>query len=139
MSSWWADITDSASAKGAALNGVVAAAIFSTFTTIAAIVSMSLGHSVMGIDAAGLVDAALFGVVAWRIYRMSRPWAVVGLCLYLFEIGFKLFHGGLQSGGVFVALFMTTAFVNGIRGVFKFHEYAKASPLPSSTESIPAI
>ncbi len=46
----------------------------------------------MGLSASALFDAALFGIVAWRVWNGSRAWAVTGLVLYVFEIGWNLEH-----------------------------------------------
>ncbi len=139
MSSYLPDITDSASAKEVASYGVGAALFVTTTTTIVAVLSKYLGHPVLGIDIWALLDALLFGVAAWRIHRMSRSWAVVGLVLYLFEIGERLVHGRIQIGlSLIVMLGITLYFINGIRGVFAFHRYDKAIVSPSPSESASA-
>ena len=62
------------------------AGVVAGLTTLLAAVSIFGGISVMGIRAWSLVDAALFGVVAWRIWCGSRVFAVVGLSLYGLEV-----------------------------------------------------
>jgi hypothetical protein len=55
-------------------------------TTLLAIVSIAGGVRFMGIGPWSLVDAALFAVVAWRIWCGSRWFAVAGLSLYSLEV-----------------------------------------------------
>jgi hypothetical protein len=64
--------------------------------------------------------AALFGLVAWRVWNGSRPWAVAGLTLYLFEIGWNLAH---HHGFGILTVIIVLGLVNGVRGTFALHKY----------------
>jgi hypothetical protein len=59
-------------------------------TTCVAVWAMYKGQPVLGIDGWSLLQAGLLVVIAWRIWRLSYPWTVVGIVLALFEIGWKL-------------------------------------------------
>ena len=64
--SYWATITDTKTASDAAMQGVGASLFVAAATGLMATPSIVLKHPVLGIDGLGLVDAGLFGVVAWR-------------------------------------------------------------------------
>ena len=81
---------------------------------------MATGSVLMGIGPSALVDAALFGIVAWRVWNGSRPWAVAGLALYLFEVGWNLTH---HHGVGILTVIVVLALANGVRGTFALHNY----------------
>jgi len=138
MSSYWPDIADTKTARDAALQGFGAAAFIASVTTIMSVASLIVHHPVFGIDGYGLIDAALFGVVAWRVYRMSRAWAVVGLVLYSTEITFKLVHGDFRNAGVVLTFFMFVGFIGGVRGTFAARAY-QSNPLKETTEAVRTV
>jgi len=75
----------------------------------------------MGIGPLSLVDAALFGVVAWRIWCGSRAFAVAGLSLYSLEV---LYAVGTRPPGVGVlTVIIMLALINGVRGTFGLHKF----------------
>ena len=70
-----------------------------------------------------LVDAFLFIVIGWGIYKMNRFASVAGLVLYFIEridmwskYGFKL-HA--------IVIFFSLMFINSIRGTFSYHNFLK--------------
>jgi hypothetical protein len=123
--SYWATITDTKTATDAAMQGVGASVFVAAVTGLAATLSIVLKHSVLGIDGLGLVDSGLFGVVAWRTYSMSRPWAVVGLLLYVVELAVRIKNGFAPIASLVVAFVIISAFSNGVRGVFGFHRFGQ--------------
>ena len=44
-----------------------------------------LGMKIGNFDAWIIVDAGFFAIIGWRIYKLSRTWAVLGLILFLVE------------------------------------------------------
>jgi hypothetical protein len=121
MSNYWAEIKDRDTAKKAAMQGVGAATLVSVVTAI-----MAVGGW-MGAGPGALVDAALFGAVAFGIYRMSRAAAVCGLVLYLLERVYAMSQGS-GGGGIMMAIFLTMAFVQSIRGTYAYHGLKAALP-----------
>ena len=109
------------------MQGVGASLFVAAATGLMATLSIVLKHPVLGIDGLGLVDAGLFGVVAWRTYRMSRPWAVVGLLLYVVELAIRIKNGFAPIASLVVALVIISAFSNGVRGVFGFHRFGQVN------------
>ncbi len=102
-------------------------------TGLAATLSIIYHKPFLGIDGGALVDAALFALVSWRIYKMSRPWAIVGLLLYLAEVAWRIAKhvgssdAGFSAGFTPVALVFVLAFVNAVRGTFAFHRFSKVA------------
>jgi hypothetical protein len=121
----WSKITDAKTARDAAMQGVGACVFVAAVTGLMAILSIVLKHPVLGIDGLGLVDAGLFGVIAWRTYRMSRPWALIGLLLYVVEAAIRVKNGFVSIGGLVVAFVIISGFSNGVRGVFGFHRFGQ--------------
>lgn len=126
-SSYWPAITDGKTARDATMQGVGAAVFVASVTGLISILSIVLKHPVLGIDALGLVDAGLFAVIAWRIFRMSRSWALVGLLLYVGEAATRVKNGFVSIPGLFVVFILIAGFSNGVGGVFGFHRFEKSA------------
>jgi hypothetical protein len=120
-SGWWPSVADQEGAKSAAWQGVVAACFVAVVTTLFSVLAMFGFQIVPGFSPTALVDAGLSAIVAWRIYRMSRAWAVVGLLLYVAERAYA-FHvrGVKEAAGIFVGVAILLGFVNGVRGNFAY-------------------
>lgn len=75
----------------------------------------------MGIRAWSLLDAALFGVVAWRIWCGSRAFAIAGLSLY----GLEVLYGIVTHppGVGILTIIIMLALINGVRGTFGLHKF----------------
>jgi hypothetical protein len=121
----WPKIEDAKTARDAALQGAGVGLFVAAVTGVAASLSILYDKPVLGIDGWALIDAALFAVVSWRVYKMSRPWAVLGLLLYLTEVGLRIAEAGFNRGYSPVALVFALAFVNAVRGTFAFHRFGK--------------
>lgn len=135
MANWaWPEIMDEESALDASHKAGGWAGFIGAFTALLATISLVTGTTLMGIEGGALFDAALFGIVAWRVWNGSRPWAVAGLTLYLFEIGWNLTHHG---GFGILTVIVVLALVNGVRGTFALHNYRaeKAKMMESQPNS----
>src|SRR6202044_2986565 len=86
MAWYWPQINDSKTAQDAALGGVAASLLIAAITSVAATLSIAYHKPILGLDGWSLLDAVIFAVAGWRIYRMSRIWAVVGLLMYSLEV-----------------------------------------------------
>lgn len=97
------------------LYGFWAAILVSAMTTLAAFFTQNYGS---------LFDAAIFAVIAWGLYELSRVAAVAGLFFYLVN---KIIL--LQMGALFgpVSIFMMLMFVHGVRGTFGYHYFRQQS------------
>ena len=125
---WWPSVTDKEEAKRTAQQGAGAAVFVTAVTTLLAVLAIfgvQIGARILpGFSALSLIDAGLFAIVAWRIYRMSRAWAVVGLLLYVVERVYAVSVRG-STAGIVVGVVLLLGFVNGVRGTFAYHHLEK--------------
>jgi len=125
---WWPDVETLQGAKSASRMGVWAAGFVAVVTGLVATVARFTGNAIMGIDAWAFVDAGIFALVAFGIYKMSRFAAVGGLCLYLLE-RIYMFTINPAPGGLVIGVLITLAFLGAVRGTFAYHKLANA-PVP---------
>jgi len=118
----WPTIADVTSARKAGLHGVFAATGVASFTFVFVLLSLVNVKIIPGLDLWALIDAAIFGVLAFYINRMSRTAAITALSLFFYEILYMSITIG--KGPSIVALFFVLAFVNGIRGTFAYHKFS---------------
>jgi hypothetical protein len=102
-------IDTEASARKAALQGVIAAAIVATYALVTTVFALELENA---------VDCLLYAIVSWRIYKMSRPWALLGLFSVLAEAtSIATTTRAIWTVPLFV---LVIPFLNAIRGTFIF-------------------
>jgi hypothetical protein len=124
MANWaWPEIIDEDSARSAAHTAGGWAAAVAGLTTLLAIISIFSSVSLLGINAYSLVDAALFGVVAWRVWCGSRGWAIAGLALYGLEVVYAVVTH--PPGVGILTIIVLLALINGVRGTFALHKYTQ--------------
>ena len=80
MSRYWPEIKDASTAKDAVYGAVGISAFIAAITALLAILSLIYKKPILALDGLSLVDAGLFALVAWRIHKMSRTWAVLVKC-----------------------------------------------------------
>jgi len=114
---WWPEITDAETARRAALSGVAAATLCAVTTGAFAVLGL------FGVSRFSLLDAGLFTVIAWGIYRMSRAWAIAGLVIYVSEriVGLRIRPGVFSV----IAIIFIVLFIGGIRGTFAYHRFRR--------------
>lgn len=121
--SFWPIVDDLESAKKATRYGFWAS-ILCAVVTVATVILGYYGiqpHSMnnMSFDLFALFDAALFAVIAWGLYKMSRTAAVAGLSLYFIE---RIYMWSVYSLKIPVmAIIVSLLFVHSIRGTFAYH------------------
>jgi hypothetical protein len=120
---WWPPVTYREGAREAARLGAGAAAFVAGVTALFSVLAIFGAQIFTGFSPTSLVDAGLFAIVAWRTYRMSRSWAVVGLSLFIVERAYSIYaHGMTAMAGFVVGILLLLAFVNGVRGTFAYHK-----------------
>jgi hypothetical protein len=135
---YWPNMDSSENAIQAMHNGA-GAAVFTTLISAGfGAASLFLGHPVLGMDGWVLVDAAIFAVIAWRIYRLSLPWAITGLALFTLEKAFSLVNGQATSG-IVVAIIFWLFYLHAVRGGLYLRKARKAtaaepSPVRATTD-----
>ena len=82
-------LQDSQTAKNAAYAAVGANCGVCAFSGTA-FLSLIYAEPIFGLTPWSLADAGLFAVIAWKTYKMSRLWAVIGLVTYLGEVAYKI-------------------------------------------------
>jgi hypothetical protein len=80
-----------------------------------ALIAIATKEPFLGIDRWGLIDAGLFAVVAWRVFRFSFPWAVFGLLLESAGIFWRWYQNG-QIGNFVGPAIVVLALIAGVRG-----------------------
>jgi hypothetical protein len=138
MANWaWPEIVDEDSARDAVHMAGGWAGVVAGLTTLLAVISIFGGVSVMGIRAWSLVDAALFGIVAWRIWCGSRAFAVAGLSLYALEV---LYGVVTHPPGVgILTIIIMLALINGVRGTFGLHKFEEVNKQQMMMSAPPAM
>jgi len=119
-------------AQKVARQGTWAACFVAGMTTLFAVASIAgVLSKDFPIDGWALVDAAIFGIIAWGIYQMSRVAAVAGLVIYCLEkIYMQSVMGTKFASGLIVAVIIILAFINAIRGTFAYHRMKNADTNP---------
>jgi len=135
MAWYWPKIHDESSAEDAVKPAVGVSGFVAVVSGIIAILSIYYGKPILGFTGWSLVDALLFVLIAWRIARMSRAWAVVGLVMYLLEVIYNLGTGKPGSLGVLTIVFILT-YVGALRGTFSYHRFRR---IRVSLESPPSV
>ena len=110
----WPSITNENEAKNAAKSGAGAALVVALLTGGIAVAAIVTGSSIAGIDGYSLADAFLFAVIAWRLFKYSFAWAVVGSILWLLEVLERLSNNPRSIGAMTVII--TLGFVASVRG-----------------------
>jgi len=110
----------------------VCAVVVATVTAFFAMLSL-FGTSVMGISASALLDAAVFGAVAFGLSKYSRFAAVAGFAFFLGEKIYAYIVTGSILGVGVLGIVILFGFLNGIHGAFAYQKLlATAPPQPVS-------
>jgi hypothetical protein len=81
-----------------------------------------------GLTGAAMVDGAVFGVIGFFIWRQSVVAAWIGLVLFTLE---KIFQWATQPKalvGIFMAVALWLAFLNGVRGAMALRRFNREAP-----------
>ena len=129
MAWYWPTIEDESSAEHATKAAVGVSGFIAAVTALAAVLSIVYRKPIFGLDALGLIDAGIFALIVWRISKVSRTWTIIGLLMYLLEVGYKLLTNPSGALGILTIIFILT-YINAIRGAFAYHRYRKAESNP---------
>jgi hypothetical protein len=133
MANWaWPEIIDEDSARDAAHMAGGWAGVVAGLTTLFAVISIVGGIRVLGIGPLSLVDAALFGVVAWQTWRGSRAFAVAGLSLYSLGVLYAVVTHPPGIG--ILTVIIVLALINGVRGTFGLHKFLEMKKQQAMSE-----
>lgn len=117
-SNWlWPVVTNEEEAKKAAKRGAYAATLVAVLTAAVALIAIGAKGPIMGMDGWAMLDALLFALIAWKIFKLSFPWAIVGLLLYLAEVSWRWSKVGIPNGGgVVIQGLIIMALITSVRG-----------------------
>ena len=121
-------ITDEATAKKAARQGVWACGIIAGATLILYFLTYA-DFNPFNLDEYALIDISLFTLIGWGIYRMSRVAAISGLLLYALEQVVTWMEFGFKPSVHIVLISM--AFANSIRATFAFQRFSESAIMPT--------
>jgi hypothetical protein len=128
---WWPTITDKASAIEASRAGFWAAVAIASITAAFTTYTLVTQKEFTSFTAGAYIDAILFSIIAWRIRRFSKFFAIAGVVLFIFGKIIQFSQGeGVQ--GLLLAVLILLMFISGARGVFAYHRYSNDK---GSTES----
>jgi hypothetical protein len=119
----WPEIDDATSAKAAANLGAFGAGLFALITagvvTYRALQAPSASPAL-----AGYIEAAIYALLAFGIWRLWRAAAVIAFILFLAEQVVAGIHAHAMVGFVMPSL-LTLFLISGVRGTFLFNKYSR--------------
>ena len=116
---FWADVSTLEDAEGIA-KGYSAIPIMISSLTILVILYGYFFKPILGITLWALIDAAIFALIAFGMFRINRVVYVLGLVFYIWSQVDMLTTQGAGFG--VLAVFFIIMWFNGIRGAFKYHK-----------------
>lgn len=122
--------------------GFWAAVIVAVITTILILAAIAMGGiaGLPALSAWSFIDVGIYVAIAIGIRRFSRIAAILGLIMYVADRVYLWTVVGVQANaGIIFTIFLTLAFIHGVRGTFAYHTLRKnalandeaATPLPS--------
>ena len=133
--SWfWPDVTTPDGAKGACRAAMWCAVFVAGITTVVALIAIAGIKGIpIPVDGSALLDAAIFGVIAFGLSRCSRIAGVAGFVLFLYERVYMIAKSGFLMGGGILGVVLLIAFFHGMRGAFAYRKLTapRAVPLTS--------
>lgn len=133
---FWPRMDSRTSAIQSMWQGTFAAGFSCVLTAIFAIASIALKHPNAGIDGFALGDSAIFAFIAWRIFRLSLIWSVLGLLIFVAgHLRMMLTNQAMKGyDSLVVFALLVLCYVNAIRGAWflrKNPEPPQESPVES--------
>jgi len=121
---YWPKLTDLKESEKAAHEGAGVCFLIAGGTAIIAGMSVWLDKPVLGMDAWALVDAGIFAIAGWRIWRLSRIWSVLALAMFILESVYAFAVHPLPA--VFVMrVTLTLVLISSVRGTFAYQSLKK--------------
>jgi hypothetical protein len=135
---FWPKVADRKGAAEAAHTSAGICYFVAIVTACASVISVVSGHRILGIDGWGLVDAALFALFGWRIWKLSTVFAVLALLLYCAELAWRLADGGGSPASLITVLFIW-GLVHGIRGTFAYKRLSEPAQAAAPMEQTASV
>ncbi|GLQ88256.1 hypothetical protein [Dyella flagellata] len=125
----WPEISNVEQAVQASNMGASAAIIIAAVNAIVATISIVKHTNIVGVNGAGYVDATLFALCAWGIYRRSKLAAIAGLALFATEKVYQFATQPKALLGLGLALCLMLFLISGVRGTFGYHRFTSKDTL----------
>jgi len=138
MKWYWPKLTSLKEAEQAAHEGAGACFVIAVFTAIVAGMSLWLDRPVLGMDAWAFADAMIFAIAAWRVWRLSRIWAVLALVIYVMGRvrAVEVTSGPVPPVGVFIIVVFTLVLISSVRGTFAYYAFKKKEAAAASGATV---
>jgi hypothetical protein len=130
MKWYWPELTDLKESEQAAHQGAGVCFFIAAGTAIIAGVSVLLDKPILGMDAWAFVDAGIFAIAGWRIWRMSRIWAVFALAMFIIESVYAIASHPVPSV-FFMRMILALALIGSVRGTLAYQRFRSEKPPPS--------
>jgi hypothetical protein len=127
----WPSLETVDDAKWATKQAMLAAVICASLTglfAILAICGVEFVRKTFQITGASLIDAAIFGLIAFFLSRQSRFAAWSGLIVYVIERVFSWAASPASQTNFIMPLIFTMAFITGVRGAHAYHRLRETTP-----------
>jgi len=128
---YWPKIENTQVATEQMRHGSYTAGITAVLTASLGIAAIVLDHPVLGITGWALVDAAVFAVVAWRVYCLSLLWAFAGFVLFVGERVFSFMNNQGSIASLVVGVLFGLMYLHAVRGGLHLSEVRKKVHVPS--------
>jgi len=125
---WWPKLTGLEEAEQAAHQSAGVCFTIAALTALLAGMSLWLRKPVLGIDSWAFTDAIIFAIAGWRVWRLSRTWAVLALVLYILERVYAFASSPAPFVGGFIGVAFTLLLISGVRGTFAYWSFKKKEP-----------
>jgi hypothetical protein len=138
MKWYWPKLTGLKKAEQAAHQGASVCFVIAVFTAIVAGMSLWLDRPVMGIDAWAFADSIIFGIAGWRVWRLSRIWAVLAIVIYIMETVYavEVTSGRVPPAGAYLRVVFTLVLISGVRGTFAYAGLKKKESTAASGATV---
>jgi hypothetical protein len=123
---YWPELTSPEDSEKAARGGAGVCFLVAGVTAMAAGASAWLGRPVLGMHAGAFVDAGIFAIAGWRIWRLSRTWAVLALAIFILETAYAVESSpAIPAAGAYLRVILALVLTGSVRGTFAFHSFKK--------------
>ncbi len=126
----WPDVQSIDNAEKACHTAAICAFVVAGITGLVAGIALAGSSVIPGINGWAFLDAGIFALLGFFLWRCSRTAAVIALVLFILErIQMMASNGiaGLPLGIVFILLF-----IGGVRGAFAYHRLQQAAKAASA-------
>ena len=133
---WIWEMPDKASARKAVKVGSRLCMFVAAIDAGIGLYALNTHRTFEGYGASILVDAGLFAIVAWRLWKNSRTWAVIGVIVLVLGIVNTLREHIQFFGAGSILVFVFT--LNAARGTFVLHKFNQTAEVDPETSVTPA-